>query len=118
MPGEGDARGDGGCGAQAATSLVTVAAGSTTAWSLSAELLGADSLGVAAAEGVVGQRAGSALGVVDDGGLEQRALGRDALGERPANATSLITSRVTRPPTLRTTIASLRLEVEECAGSA
>ena len=44
-------------------------------------LLGADPLGVAAAEGVVGERAGSALGVVDHGDLEQRPVGHDVLGE-------------------------------------
>ena len=33
------------------------------------------SLGVAVAEGVVGERSGSALGVVDHGGFEQRAVG-------------------------------------------
>ena len=43
--------------------------------------VGADPLGVASAEGVVGERAGSALGVVDDGDLEQRAVGQCGLCE-------------------------------------
>ena len=43
--------------------------------------VGADPLGVAVAEGVVGERAGSALGVVDHGDLEQRAIRQDVLGE-------------------------------------
>ena len=60
---------------------VTVAAGSRTACSRRRRLVGADPLGVAAAEGVVGERAGSALGVVDHGDLEQRAVGQDVLGE-------------------------------------
>ena len=38
--------------------------------------VGPDPLRVAAAEGVVGERAGSALGVVDHGDLEQRAVGQ------------------------------------------
>jgi hypothetical protein len=46
-----------------------------------AGLLGADPLGVAAAEGVVGERAGSALVVVDRGDFEQRSVGQDVLGE-------------------------------------
>jgi hypothetical protein len=43
--------------------------------------VGADPLGVAVAEGVVGERAGSALGVVDHGDLEQGTVGQDVLGE-------------------------------------
>ena len=55
--------------------------------------VGADALGVAAAEGVVGERAGSALGVVDDGDLEQRAVGQASFSASwPMKATSLITS--------------------------
>ena len=46
-----------------------------------ARLLGADPLGVAAPERIVGERAGSALGVVDHRHLEQRSVGHDALGE-------------------------------------
>jgi hypothetical protein len=42
---------------------------------------GADALGIAATERVVGERPGSALGVVDHGDLEQRAVGQDVLGE-------------------------------------
>ena len=38
-------------------------------------------IGVLAAEGIVGERAGSALGVVDHGNLEQRALGQHVLSE-------------------------------------
>jgi hypothetical protein len=41
-------------------------------------LVGFDPLGVAAAERVVGEHAGSALGVVDHGDLEQRAVWQDA----------------------------------------
>ena len=44
-------------------------------------VVGADPLGVASAEGIVGERAGSARGVVDHGDLEQRAVGQDVLGE-------------------------------------
>ena len=45
-------------------------------------LLGADPLGVVAAEGVIGECAGSALGVVDHRDLKQRAVGQCGLGER------------------------------------
>jgi hypothetical protein len=44
-------------------------------------LFDADPLGVATAERVVGERGGSALGVVDHGHLEQRAVGQHALGD-------------------------------------
>ncbi len=46
-----------------------------------ARLLGADPLGVAAAKRVIGERAGSALGVVDHGDLEQRPVGQHVLSE-------------------------------------
>ncbi len=42
--------------------------------------VGADPLRAASAERIVGERAGSALGVVDHGDLEQRAVGQDVLG--------------------------------------
>ena len=60
---------------------MTVATGSRTAWSRSVDFVGADPLGVAVAEGIVGERAGSALGVVDHRDLEQRAVGHDTLGD-------------------------------------
>ena len=63
------------------TSRVTVAAGSRTACSRRVDSSAPIRCGVAAAEGVVGERAGSALGVVDHGDLEQRAVGQDVLGE-------------------------------------
>ena len=73
VPGDGDARGDCGCGAQALD-----VAGDGRRWVehgvlAQGRFFGADPLGVAAAEGVVGERAGSALGVVDHGDLEQWA---------------------------------------------
>jgi purine nucleosidase len=43
-------------------------------------LVRADPLGIAAPKGVVGEGAGSALGVVDHGDLEQRAVRHEALG--------------------------------------
>src|SRR5205823_2048155 len=46
-------------------------------------LVRADPLRVAVAEVVVGERAGSALGVVDDSDLEQRPVRHDVLGELP-----------------------------------
>ena len=45
-----------------------------------APLIGSDPPGVAAAEGVVGERAGAALAVVDHRDLEQRAVGQHVLG--------------------------------------
>ena len=63
------------------TSRATVAAGSRTAWSRSVELFDADPLGISAAERVVGERACSALGVVDHGDLEQWAVGDHVLGD-------------------------------------
>ena len=44
-------------------------------------LVGADALGVAPAEVIVGEGARPALGVVDDGDLEQRPVGQHVLGD-------------------------------------
>ena len=79
MPGDGDAWGDCGGGAQASTSRVTVARGRGRR-DHAGSIFGGDALGIAAAERVVGERAGSALGVVDYGDLEQRAVGQNGLG--------------------------------------
>ena len=46
-----------------------------------ARFLGSDPLGVGVAEGVVGERTGSALGVVDHGDLEQRPVGQQVLAD-------------------------------------
>ena len=81
MPGDGDARGDRGCGAQALDVAGDGRRRVEDGVLAQGRFLGADPLGVAAAEGVVGERAGSALGVVDHRDLEQRAVGQCGLGE-------------------------------------
>ena len=74
-------RGDSGCGAEELDVAGDGRHGIEDGVVAQGRLLGADPLGVAAAEGVVGERAGSALGVVDHGDFEQRAVGQCALGE-------------------------------------
>jgi hypothetical protein len=74
-------------------------------------LLGADSLGVSAAEGVVRERAGSALGMADHGGLEQGAVWQEVLGDLADEGDSLITSG--EPPVVRSYATRARLAPAE-----
>ena len=80
VPGDGDAWGDRGCGAQAFDVSGDGRRGVEDGVFEQGRFFDGDPLGVAAAEGVVGERAGSALGVVDYGDLEQRAVGQSGLG--------------------------------------
>ena len=66
----------------------------------------ADALGIARAEPGIGERAGSALVVVDDRHLEQRPLRTRHLGHLADEGDVARTSSVTRPPALRTIAAS------------
>ena len=81
MPGYADARGDRGCGAEARDVAGDGRGGVEDGVLAQGRLCGADPIGVGAAEGVVGERAGAALGVVDYGDLEQRAVGQRVLGD-------------------------------------
>jgi hypothetical protein len=81
VSGDGDARGDRGCGAEALDVARDGCRGVEDGVLAQGRFVGADPLGVVAAERVVGERAGSALGVVDHGDLEQGSVGQDVLGD-------------------------------------
>jgi hypothetical protein len=74
VSGDGDPWGDGGRGAEELDVVRDCRGGVEDRVLLQVRLVGSDPLGVPAAEAVVGERAGSALGVVDHGDLEQRAV--------------------------------------------
>ena len=50
-------------------------------WQAQGRFVGADPLGVAVGEAVVGGRSGSALGVVDHGDLEEGSVGQHGFGD-------------------------------------
>ena len=81
MPGDGDARRNCECGAQALDVARHRRRGVDDGVLAQVRFVGTDPLGVAVAEGVVGERAGSTLSVVDHGDLEQRAVGQHVLGD-------------------------------------
>src|SRR4051812_7051894 len=81
VAGDGDSRGDGGREGQALDIARDGHDRVEDCAFAQPSLLGADALGVPVAEPVVGERAGSALGVVDHGHLEQRAVRQDVLGD-------------------------------------
>src|SRR5204863_5993319 len=81
MPGDGDARGDRGCGVEALDVAGDGPRRVEDGVLAQGRLLYTDSIRVAAAEGVVDKRSGAALGVVDHGDLEQRAVRQHVLGE-------------------------------------
>jgi hypothetical protein len=85
VSGDGDARGDGGRGTQALDVASDRRRGVEDCVLAQGRLFGADPLGVAAAEGVVGQRGGSALAVVDHGDLDSMPAAADPLGLGSSN---------------------------------
>jgi hypothetical protein len=77
----------------------------------------AGALDESAAELLVGEQRAAAAGVVDDGGLEVRAVGRLGLDQVADNARPWITAGVARPSTVRATIASPNSSPRKSAGS-
>jgi hypothetical protein len=68
------------------------------------------------AQFLVGEQSAPAVGVVDDRGLEVGALRRLGLDQVPDVGQVLMTAGVTRPPTVRATIASAKRRPRNSAG--